>query len=171
MKTSNTSKYDVVETAAGWTGIEVTEQGIKRLTLPEKNRDSALAALGIEEKDITHEAGGAGLADRLKHFFLGEPVVFKEGLDLTSATEFQQQVYQAACAIPHGQTVSYGELAKRLGKPGAGRAVGRALGANPLPIIIPCHRVVGADGSLTGFTGGLDTKKKLLDLEKPGSTK
>ncbi|MGI2336170.1 MAG: methylated-DNA--[protein]-cysteine S-methyltransferase [Dehalogenimonas sp.] len=166
MKNTGSSKYDVVETPAGWTGLEITEKGIKRLTLPAKNRQSALAALGIEEKDITHEAGGAGLADRLKHFFLGEPVVFKEGLDLTAATEFQQQVYKAACSIPYGETISYGELANQLGKPGAARAVGRALGANPLPILIPCHRVVGSDGSLTGFTGGLETKQKLLELEK-----
>jgi methylated-DNA-[protein]-cysteine S-methyltransferase len=170
MNTKSASKYDVVETAAGWTGLEITEQGIKRLTLPVKNRQSALAALGIEEKDITHEAGGGGLADRLKHFFLGEPVVFKEGLDLSAATEFQQQVYQAACTIPYGQTVSYGELARRLGKPGAARAVGRALGANPVPILIPCHRIVGADGSLTGFTGGLDAKQQLLDMEQPKKT-
>lgn len=161
------SKYDVIETAAGWTGVEVTEKGVRRLTLPARNRQAAIEALGIEEKDITHEAGGAGLADRLKHFFLGEPVVFKEGLDLDGATEFQREVYEAACRIPHGQTSTYGELARSIGKPGAARAVGRALGANPVPVIIPCHRVLGADGSLTGFTGGLETKERLLKLEKP----
>ncbi|ADJ26991.1 methylated-DNA/protein-cysteine methyltransferase [Dehalogenimonas lykanthroporepellens BL-DC-9] len=160
------SRFDVIETAAGWTGVEVTEKGVRRLTLPAENRQAAIEALGIEEKDITHEAGGAGLVDRLKHFFLGEPVVFREGLDLSEATDFQREVYSAACRIPHGQTASYGELAKVIGRPGAARAVGRALGANPVPVIIPCHRVVGADGSLTGFTGGLETKRKLLELEK-----
>ncbi len=130
------SKFDAVETAAGWVGIEATEQGVKRLTLPAQNRRAMLTELGIEEKDITPGAGGAGLADRLMHFFLGEPVVFKAGLDLTGATEFQREVYQAACQIPFGETKSYGELAKAIGKPGAARAVGQALGANPLPILI-----------------------------------
>jgi len=163
---SGASKYDMVETAAGWVGIEVTNKGVRRLTLPAQDRQSAIAELGIEEKDITHDAGGAGLADRLKHFFMGEPVVFKEGLDLSGASEFQQQVYEAACRIPFGKTKSYGQLAKDIGKPGAARAVGQALGANPLPILIPCHRIVAADGGLGGFSGGLDTKKNLLAMEK-----
>jgi methylated-DNA-[protein]-cysteine S-methyltransferase len=162
------SKYDVVETAAGWIGIEATEQGVKRLTLPAHNRQALLTELGIEEKDITPGAAGAGLADRLMHFFLGEPVVFKEGLDLTGATEFQKNVYQAACQIPFGETRSYGQLAEAIGKPGAARAVGQALGANPLPILIPCHRVVAAGGGLGGFTGGVKTKEKLLTMEKKG---
>ncbi|PVV84097.1 hypothetical protein DD509_05190 [Dehalogenimonas alkenigignens] len=99
---------------------------------------------------------------------MGEPVVFKEGLDLTGATEFQQQVYRAACGIPFGETKSYGELAAAIGKPGAARAVGQALGANPLPILIPCHRVVAADGGLGGFSGGVETKQQLLEMEKKG---
>lgn len=165
---SSHGKYGLVETGAGWVGIEVTEKGVRRLTLPAERRQAALAELGVEEKDLTLEAGGAGLADRLKHFFMGEPVVFKEGLDLTGATEFQQQVYQAACRIPFGETKSYGQLAEEIGKPGAARAVGQALGANPLPILIPCHRVVASDGGLGGFSGGVETKQKLLQMEKKG---
>lgn len=80
-------------------------------------------------------------------------------------TEFQRRVWRALTAIPYGKTVSYGELARRIGKPSASRAVGLANGANPLPIIVPCHRVIGADGSLTGFGGGLPIKRKLLALE------
>ncbi len=68
--------------------------------------------------------------------------------------------------IPYGETISYGELAKRIGNPNASRAVGMANGKNPIPIIVPCHRVIGKDGSLTGFGGGVDIKKKLLELEK-----
>ena len=68
-------------------------------------------------------------------------------------------------AIPYGETISYGELARRMGDPGLARAVGLANGRNPLPVIVPCHRVIGADGSLTGFGGGLDRKRKLLELE------
>lgn len=80
-------------------------------------------------------------------------------------TEFQRRVWRALTEIPYGKTISYGELARHIGNPSASRAVGLANGANPLPIIVPCHRVIGADGSLTGFGGGLPIKRKLLALE------
>lgn len=80
-------------------------------------------------------------------------------------TEFQQAVWQALTAIPYGVTVSYLELARRIGRPEAVRAVGAANGRNPISIIVPCHRVVGADGSLTGYAGGVDRKRRLLELE------
>lgn len=159
------AKYDIIETAAGWVGIEVSEQGVRKLTLPADNRGAMLAQMGITENDLTPGAGG-GLGDRLKRFFSGEPVVFQEPFDLSGTTDFQRQVYEAACRIPYGQTVSYGELARTINKPGGARAVGRALGANPLPVIIPCHRIVGSDGSLTGFSGGLNSKKRLLQMEQ-----
>ena len=82
-----------------------------------------------------------------------------------AGTPFQLQVWKALCAIPYGETVSYGDLARRLGHAGGARAVGLANGANPLPIIVPCHRVIGADGTLTGFGGGLPIKRALLALE------
>jgi methylated-DNA-[protein]-cysteine S-methyltransferase len=86
-------------------------------------------------------------------------------------TAFQQTVWRALQTIPYGETLSYGGLARRIGRPSASRAVGAANGRNPIPIIIPCHRVIGAAGSLTGFGGGLSTKRKLLELEGalPGS--
>ncbi len=80
-------------------------------------------------------------------------------------TVFQESVWQELCRIPFGQTASYGEIAKRIGNPKACRAVGLANAKNPLPILVPCHRVIGKDGSLTGFGGGLEIKKQLLDLE------
>ncbi len=80
-------------------------------------------------------------------------------------TDFQMSVWNALREIPYGATISYGELARRIGRPGAFRAVGLANGANPIPIVIPCHRVIGADGSLTGYGGGLERKRLLLDLE------
>jgi len=86
-------------------------------------------------------------------------------------TEFQQSVWQALTRIPYGETLSYGELARRIGNPRASRAVGLANGANPLPIVVPCHRVIGANGSLTGFGGGLDIKRKLLALERANAGK
>jgi methylated-DNA-[protein]-cysteine S-methyltransferase len=86
-----------------------------------------------------------------------------------SGTDFQVQVLRELQQIPYGQTVSYGEIAKRIGRPKAMRAVGAANGRNPLPIIIPCHRVIGSSGDLTGFGGGLDTKEALLCLEAENS--
>ena len=80
-------------------------------------------------------------------------------------TQFQRSVWKTLATIPYGETISYAELAQRVGKPSASRAVGAANGRNPLPIVLPCHRVIGADGSLTGFGGGLPTKQYLLKLE------
>jgi len=84
----------------------------------------------------------------------------------TGGTEFQRQVWAALQDIPYGQTVTYGQLAARLGRPAASRAVGLANGRNPVSIVVPCHRVLGADGSLTGYGGGLAAKRFLLDLEQ-----
>jgi methylated-DNA-[protein]-cysteine S-methyltransferase len=81
-------------------------------------------------------------------------------------TGFQREVWSALCDIPYGETISYGDLARRIRKPKAVRAVGTANGANPIPIVIPCHRVIGSDGKLTGYGGGLDIKEKLLALEQ-----
>ncbi|MEO6264143.1 MAG: methylated-DNA--[protein]-cysteine S-methyltransferase [Luteimonas sp.] len=101
---------------------------------------------------------------QLDEYFAGT----RRGFDLPLAprgTGFQREVWQALQRIPYGETISYAELATRIGKPSAMRAVGGANGRNPLPIVVPCHRVIGADGSLTGFGGGLPTKRFLLQLE------
>jgi methylated-DNA-[protein]-cysteine S-methyltransferase len=103
-------------------------------------------------------------ADQLDAYFAGELTRFDVPL-APRGSEFQQRVWAALQEIPYGRTESYGELAERIGSPGGARAVGLANGKNPIGIIIPCHRVVGADGSLTGYGGGLDRKKQLLDLE------
>jgi len=101
---------------------------------------------------------------QLDAYFAGELTEFDLPL-VYSGTDFQQQVMHALRDIPFGETCSYGELAKRLGREGAARAVGSANRRNPLPIIVPCHRVIGANGELTGFAGGLDIKRKLLSME------
>ena len=85
---------------------------------------------------------------------------------VVEGTEFQKRVWKALETIPYGETISYGELAKQIGEPKAARAVGLANGQNPIPIIVPCHRVIGSNGSLTGFGGGLANKRKLLELER-----
>jgi methylated-DNA-[protein]-cysteine S-methyltransferase len=101
---------------------------------------------------------------QLKAYFAGQRTSFELPLDLVG-TDFQKKVWMALREIPYGETISYKELAGAIGRPTAVRAVGAANGANPIPIIIPCHRVIGNDGSLTGFGGGLPLKKKLLELE------
>jgi methylated-DNA-[protein]-cysteine S-methyltransferase len=101
---------------------------------------------------------------QLQAYFRGELKEFDLPLAM-EGTEFQLRVWNALRAIPYGETVSYAQLAQRIGNPKAVRAVGLANGSNPIPIIVPCHRVIGSDGSLTGFGGGLSTKKMLLELE------
>jgi len=101
---------------------------------------------------------------QLKEYFNRERKEFDVSLEIIG-TEFQKKVWNELAKIPYGETISYGELANRMGDKNLMRAVAAANGANPIPIIIPCHRVIGADGSLTGYGGGLDVKQKLLELE------
>jgi methylated-DNA-[protein]-cysteine S-methyltransferase len=101
---------------------------------------------------------------QLQEYFAGERKAFDLPLHL-SGTEFQVSVLEALQNIPYGETVSYGEIAKRIGRPKAMRAVGAANGRNPIPIVVPCHRVIGSSGDMTGFGGGIDTKEALLRLE------
>ena len=107
------------------------------------------------------------VAAQLGEYFAGDRTEFDVALDLSAGTEFQQRVWQALREIPYGETWSYGELARHIGSPQASRAVGLANGRNPISIIVPCHRVIGADGSLIGYGGGLDRKQTLLSLESP----
>ena len=103
--------------------------------------------------------------NQLQEYFKGDRKVFTVPLK-PDGTDFQRKVWKALTEIPYGQTASYGEIAEKIGKSGGARAVGNANNKNPIAIMIPCHRVIGANGSLTGYAAGLDIKKKLLDLEK-----
>jgi methylated-DNA-[protein]-cysteine S-methyltransferase len=110
-----------------------------------------------------------GLADAIKRYFAGELRAI-DGLPVkTAGTEFQREVWRALREIPCGTTISYGDLARRIGNPAAVRAVGLANGANPVGVIVPCHRVIGADGSLTGYGGGIERKRWLLQHESAGA--
>jgi methylated-DNA-[protein]-cysteine S-methyltransferase len=102
---------------------------------------------------------------QLSGYFAGERVVFELPISMRG-TQFERQVWSALRDIPYGETESYGELAARIGAPAAARVVGTANGRNPISVIVPCHRVIGADGSLTGYGGGLERKRLLLDLER-----
>jgi methylated-DNA-[protein]-cysteine S-methyltransferase len=132
-------------------------------------RDGALTAVWMEDdRDLPERPGHAPpLTEariQLDAYFAGDLRVFDLPL-APEGTEFQLRVWNELRKIPYGETISYGELARRVGDPTAARAVGLANGRNPLPVIVPCHRVIGADGSLTGFGGGLDRKRRLLELE------
>ena len=137
-------------------------------------RDGALAGVNFAGYDPPAESVEGtepvleAAAGQLREYFAGERSAFDLPLAL-DGTPFQQEAWRALADIPYGETVSYGEQARRLGRPDAVRAVGAANGANPIAIVLPCHRVIGADGSLTGFGGGLETKRRLLDLERSPS--
>ena len=123
----------------------------KRVRLPELTRDDDHPVLRKAEKELAE-------------YFAGKRKRFTVKLDF-AGTDFQKKVWQALLEIPFGETRSYGQIARKLGKPNAMRAVGAANGRNPISIIAPCHRVIGANGALTGFAGGLKAKETLLALE------
>ncbi|MGA5536073.1 methylated-DNA--[protein]-cysteine S-methyltransferase [Mycolicibacterium nivoides] len=113
----------------------------------------------------TDDTAFSDAADQLSAYFAGERTEFDLELDMVG-TQFQRRVWEALRTIPYGETCSYGEIARQIGSPSASRAVGLANGHNPIGIIVPCHRVIGANGSLTGYGGGLDRKRALLELER-----
>lgn len=156
------------ETALGWVGIAASQTGLVGLTLPQPTEAAALEQLRERYGPLEPDDGRlASLQARLRAYFGGEPVSFDDvPLDTRGVgTEFQRRVWEATRAIPRGETRTYGQLAREIGSPGAARAVGQALARNPWPIIVPCHRVVGHDGRLTGFGGGLKMKQRLLRME------
>jgi len=152
----------------GWVGIAVSADGLLATTLPRATPDDALSPL---LRRWPHAVQGStprltDLQRKLQSYFLGEPVDFRrEVLDTSHATEFELRVWSCVRAIPRGEVRSYGWVARQTGSPRAARAVGRVMATNPVPIIVPCHRVVGHNGQLTGFGGGLVMKRRLLDLE------
>jgi methylated-DNA-[protein]-cysteine S-methyltransferase len=137
--------------------------------------DAGLAGLWFEGQRHLPDAGGWPNADghpvlveavaQLRDYFAGRRTQFDLPLDLQGGTAFQQSVWQALLAIPAGGTASYGDISQRVGRPSAVRAVGAAVGRNPVSIVVPCHRVLGRDGALTGYAGGLERKTALLELE------
>lgn len=149
------------------TQLHVTELPIGTLTLTASNSALTGVEFGrVEHEELNHVPSELLIeaAHQLSEYFAGK----RQSFDLPLAPEgtpFQQQVWQALQAIPFGETRSYGDLAASIGKPGAARAVGRANNRNPLSILIPCHRIIGADGALVGYGGGLTIKRRLLELE------
>ena len=151
--------YDYLESPIGPLLVAGNGEGLKRIEFPRRGKRARPESGWLKSPREMNE-----VTEQLKEYFAGERTWFDLKL-APEGTEFQRQVWKALRRIPYGKTISYGELADRIGNPKAVRAVGGANGKNPIPIVIPCHRVIGADGSLTGFGGGLETKVALLSLE------
>lgn len=155
--------HTVVDSPVGPLTLVAAGGALVGLYMTEQRHRPAEEAFGAPDPGPFTEA-----AAQLRDYFAGE----RTGFDLPLAPEgtpFQRVVWDALLEIPYGETVSYGQLADRIGRPTASRAVGMANGRNPIGIIVPCHRVVGASGGLTGYGGGLDRKQRLLALERQGT--
>jgi methylated-DNA-[protein]-cysteine S-methyltransferase len=158
-------------TDLGLCGIAWSRRGITRLQLPEANARATgrrLAHDGARRADGAPPADVRKVIEDVQRYCAGASIDFSAAiLDLSVASDFFRRVYEAARAIAWGRTATYGELARRVGAPGAARGVGQAMGRNPVPIIIPCHRVLASGNKIGGFSafGGMATKERLLALE------
>ncbi|WP_254027132.1 methylated-DNA--[protein]-cysteine S-methyltransferase [Mesorhizobium ventifaucium] len=163
--------HAVFETVIGFIGIAWSEGGLTRLCLPQRSRDAV-------ERRLLRHAGNAASSARpqwvteliasIKAYAAGEDVDFSGvPVDLTGVDDFRLAIYDAARKLAFGETTTYGELAKRAGHAGLARETGAALGANPVPLVIPCHRILAAGGKIGGFSapGGSTTKEKMLAME------
>jgi len=162
-------RYALFNTGLGEMAAAATPAGLCRLQLRVAgSHDAFVEGLRAEHpgQRLRRDPGGVeDLRRQLEAYIAGDLQVFTLPL-APEGTDFRRAVWEETCRIPYGRTVTYGELAARLGKARtASRAVGNALGVNPLPILIPCHRVLGSDGRLTGYGGGLDLKTRLLRIE------
>ena len=154
--------YKIIDSPVGRLTLVASDAGIAAILWPDDR--PGRVPLELEAQDDTHPV--LVEAERqLGEYFAGRRTTFAVPLD-PSGTAFQRKVWGALMTIPYGQTRSYGQIARQIGHPDAVRAVGAANGRNPVSIITPCHRVIGANGKLTGFAGGLHVKERLLDLER-----
>jgi methylated-DNA-[protein]-cysteine S-methyltransferase len=154
-----TIHYRRIHSPVGMLTVAASDAGLHAIEFPSNRHPQQRAGWREGEHPLLRQAQA-----QLEEYFVGD----RQAFDLPLApqgTPFQREVWFALAAIPYGQTASYAQLATRVDRPAASRAVGAANGRNPLPIVLPCHRVIGADGSLTGFGGGLPTKRFLLELE------
>ncbi len=163
-------EISAVQTSAGWVGLAISPKGLLALEYPRATREEALANLKGQWPEASLAQGAPKeIGEQLQRYYAGEPVAFQVKLDLEGYTAFQRRVWQATLKIPYGQTRTYSWIAEQIGSPRASRAVGAALAKNPIPIIIPCHRVIRNDGGLGGYGGGLEMKQSLLEMEAKGA--
>jgi methylated-DNA-[protein]-cysteine S-methyltransferase len=158
--------YDVAETPVGPLLVAVTERGLCRISYnpePEREAEQLARTFGVR---VLRAAGPIDPVRReLEEYFEGGRREFDLPIDLRGRSEFTRAVLEQLARVPYGEVTTYGSLAARSGRPRAARAVGTIMNRNPIPIVLPCHRVVGSTGSLVGYGGGLERKRQLLDLE------
>ena len=161
-------KFTCFKIECGWLAIMSSSDGLLRTTFPLPDEMSAIDAVTQGVNASRAETEFIEVKQVFTHYFKGEKTEFRFPLDLEleGCTQFQKDVWEAASRIPYGILRSYGWLAAEVGRPRAARAVGQALGANRLPIVVPCHRIVRSDGTLGGFSGGLHWKVELIKMEK-----
>jgi len=156
----------VLDTPLGWVAAVARSGHLIATSLPQPTSEEAIAACGVEAAPGRADDLLAALAGDLRRYFDGQPVdLAMYPVDVAGLPPFHRRALLAARRISYGQVRTYGWLAKHAGRPRAARAAGQAMRTNPLPLVIPCHRVVGAGGALTGFGGGLALKRALLQLE------
>jgi len=161
--------YSRFKTKFGWMGITANDYGLMSIILPQIDEDKVFSLIKkrvAQENLIRKEKYFKEIKDLLMKYFEGKKVTFDYLLDLRFATGFEKKVFEATRSIPYGERRSYQFLAQEVGSPKASRAVGQALKKNPLPIIIPCHRVIYRNGKLGGFLAGVEFKQRLLLLEQ-----
>jgi O-6-methylguanine DNA methyltransferase len=152
----------------GWMGIAESPKGIQTIVLPKRSKRAVESDLKMQSIGSLQQGESAQLEEtrrQLLDYLAGRRNTFDVPLDLSQGTSFQRQVWRTLQRVPYGKLRSYQWIAARVGGRHYARAVGNAVGANPLPIIVPCHRIVAHDASLGGFSGGLSIKRKLLSLE------
>ena len=161
------SGLTVFPTALGFVGVAWGPDGIRRLLLPRATAEDAWSALAPVNAERRRDPNALRtLAKNVQRYFGGERVEFDDPVDLAGQGSFSQEVYRAVRRVPFGGLATYGGIALQIGRPGAARAVGQALARNPVCLLVPCHRIVGAGGGLVGFGGGLELKRHLLRLER-----
>ncbi len=154
-------------TPLGIAYVAATRSGICKLSIPNETREHFFVGLyrQFDPSNVRpHPEPSMECISQLDEYLLGERTRFEMRLDLRG-TEFQRKTWEGILRVPYGTTISYGDLARQMNVPKAYQAVGAAVGQNPIPIVVPCHRVVGAEGTLTGYAAGIDTKRWLLRHE------
>lgn len=158
--------FDVVDSPIGPLLVAATERGLCRIWFrPDLEEQLDQLARSFGPRVLRSRASVDDAHRQLDEYFEGRREGFELAFDLGPAAPFARSVLRELAAVPYGQTTTYGTLAARVGAPRAARAVGTVMNRNPLPIVLPCHRVVGSNGSLTGYAGGLELKEQLLRLE------
>jgi methylated-DNA-[protein]-cysteine S-methyltransferase len=165
---------DAIDVALTWMDspigrllVVATRRGLLRLVFPNEDHDAVLASIAarVSPRIVEHPARLDRIRGELEEYFTGERRTFEVDLDWSLVGEFGRRVLGACAAVPYGTVTTYARLATEIGSPRAARATGTALGSNPIPIVVPCHRVLRTGGGLGGYAGGLDIKEQLLRLE------